>query len=143
MINSNSDFWRINPVTLAPAKPRSRVIRGGPLLDLPKLQGLLGAGNFDLDQLRIATDKCQRDLENERWTHADVLQMLVCLDGPADYRKSEWCQVSGGGMVACDVYVLPYDGLRQQRQARALPVYLKFSLDDLGSLTIVMVSCHS
>lgn len=69
--------------------------------------------------------------------------MLVSLDGPADYLKSEWCQVRGGAMVACDVYALNYDSLRKQRHPRGLEIYLKFSLNEQGTLTIVLVSCHT
>ncbi len=113
----------------------------GPLVDLPRLQAVLNSGQFDLDDLWIATVNCERDLENHRWTYDKVLQMLVSLVG-SDYQKSEWCGIKGGRYVPCDVYLLPYDLVRHQRNARAEAVYLKFSIDETGALTIVMVSCH-
>ncbi|WP_028998076.1 hypothetical protein [Azohydromonas australica] len=119
------------------------MIRGGRLLDLGALQALLRSGSFDLDQLWLATDKCVNDLQKERWSTSDVLQMLVSLDSTQDYRKSEWCQVSGGHMVPCDVYAMPYDTLGQRRHPRGLEVYLKFSIDETGLLTIALVSCHA
>lgn len=144
MINSYFDLWRIDPSTLTPfnsSNKKSRWIAAGPLLDLAGLQGLLKSGKFDLDSLWVATDSCERDLENYRWTYENVLQMLVCLMAD-DYVKSEWCQVKGGSVVPCDVYVMPYDAARYQRNAKGLEVYMKFSIDVAGSLTLVLVSCH-
>lgn len=131
-------------MTLAPfnpAKPAGRQGLLGPLIDLSRMQTVLGSGRFDVDDLWIATDRCELDLENHQWTYDHVLQMLVSLLS-ADYRKSEWCSVKGGRHVPCDVYQLPYDMVRHQRNARAERLYLKFSIDEAGALTIVMVSCH-
>lgn len=145
MINSSSSLWRVDPATLAPfdpAKPAGRQRLAGPLVDLPGLQAVLRSGRFDPeDDLNIATHSCERDLENHRWTYENVLQMLLSLVA-SDYRKSEWCSIKGGRHVPCDVYLLPYDLVRHQRNARAEAVYLKFSIDEAGALTIVMVSCH-
>ena len=113
----------------------------GPLVDLPRLQAVLNPTQFDPDNLWIATGSCERDLENLRWTYDNVLKMLVSLVA-SDYRKSEWCRIKGGRDVPCDVYVLPYDLVRHQRNAKAEAVYMKFSIDEAGALTIVMVSCH-
>ena len=137
-------MWRVDPSTLSPfdpAKPAGRQSLAGPLVDLPGLQAVLNSGQFDLDDLWIASDNCERDLENHRWTYDKVLQMLVSLVA-SDYRKSEWCGVKGGSHVPCDVYLLPYDLVRHQRNAKAEAIYLKFSIDEAGALTIVMVSCH-
>ncbi len=79
VINSGSSFWAVDPTSITPfnpAKPRQRTILGGPLINLGALQALLKSGNFDTDQLWLATDKCRRDLQNERWSTADVLNML-------------------------------------------------------------------
>lgn len=59
-----------------------------------------------------------------------------------DYKKSEWCEVEGGEMYPCDVYELPFDEARGQRNNNGLPVYLKFSLGKNGELMLVLVSCH-
>ena len=144
MINSPPDLWRIDPSTLPafnPLKKKSRGIGGGPLIDLPGLQVLLKSAEFDLDALWVATDRCELDLESYRWTYEDVVQMLVCLKAN-DFNKSEWCQVKGGSVVPCDVYVMPYDETRRQRSAKGLEVYMKFSIDIAGALTLVLVSCH-
>ena len=144
VINSPLGLWRIDPASLAVFSPvggRSRRIRVGPLVDLAGLQAQLRSGTVDLDALWVATDRCQRDLQNNRWTNAHVLQMLVCLLAD-DYRGSEWCQVRGGRHVPSDVYLLPFDDLRQQRRPGGLEVYLKFSLEADGLLAIVLVSCH-
>lgn len=144
MINSYSDLWRIDPSELPafdPSAPKSRRIGGGALIDLTGLQALLKSEDFDLDALWVATDRCELDLENYRWTYEDAVHMLGCLLAD-DYDKSEWCQVKGGSVVACDVYVMPYDDARRQRSAKGLQVYMKFSIDVTGVLTLVLVSCH-
>jgi hypothetical protein len=145
VINLFPDLWRIDPSTLPafdPAGRQGRRIHGGPLVDRIKLQALLRTAKVDLDDLVVGTDSCDRDLRNNRWTNEHVLQMLNCLLA-VDYRKSEWCQVRGGQNLPSDVYVLPFDNVRQQRRQGGLDVYLKFSLGTDGTLTIVLVSCHS
>lgn len=146
MINFPSGLWAVDPAAITPfnpAKPRQRQIHGGPLINLGALQALLKSGSFDTDQLWLATDKCVRDLQNERWNAEDVLYMLVNLVAGEDYDSSEWCQVKGGRMVPCDVFKTYYDAERKSRNTKALPVYIKFSIDDDGLLTIALVSCHA
>lgn len=139
-------FWLVPRSQIpapAPGPRGDRGIQGGPLIDLPALQLLLRSGNFDTDQLWIATPKCAKDLRKEKWSSADVLQMLTCLDAAQDYYKSEWCEVASGPLMPCDAYRLPYDSQRKCRAARSgFRVYLKFSLDDDGAITITLVSCH-
>jgi hypothetical protein len=146
VINLFSNFWAVDPTTITPfnpAKPSQRQIQGGPLINLEALQALLKSGRFDTDQLWLATDKCVRDLQNERWSIDDVLNMLVNLLASDDYGNSEWCQVKGGHMVPCDVYKTYFDAQRKSRNLKVLPVYIKFSIDDEGLLTIALVSCHA
>ena len=146
MIKFPTNYWLVDVNALPafdPTKPRTRAIRVGPLVDMAALQTLLNSGSFDLDNLWIATDQCECDLSKESWQVSDVLQMLAGLNRQQDYRKSEWGQVLGGGMVPCDVYVTRYDAGRQQCHPRGLEVYLQFSIADGGQLTIVMVSCHA
>lgn len=124
-------------------KKTHRPISGGPFIQLSAVQSLLLSGNFDIDQLWMATDKCEKDLQKESWSIEDVLQMLVQVDGTKDYYKSEWCEVLGGRWVPCDVYRIPYDAQRRRRHANGLLVYIKFSIEADGTLTIVLVSCHA
>ena len=146
MINFDPNPWAVDVAGLVPCNPantRDRLIHGGPLINLGTLQALLRSSRFDTHQLWLATDKCVRDLQSERWGAADVLHMLVNLVPAEDYRKSEWCQVKGGRMVPCDVYTTFFDPVRKNRNPKTLPVYIKFSIDDGGLLTIVLVSCHA
>ena len=146
MIKSPNNFWIIAPEKIPaydPTIPRSRFIWAGPLIDLGALQALLSSGNFDTEQLWLATNKCEKDLRKEQWAVEDVLQMLVSLDTALDYDKSEWCQVNGGRMVACDAYEMRFDTVHKRRHPQGLPVYLKFSVDEDGTVTIVLVSCHA
>jgi hypothetical protein len=146
VISSSNVFWTIALAQIPaydPANPRSRLIRGGPLIKLKALQSLLSSGNFDNEQLWIATDKCENDLRKEQWSVNDVLQMLVNMDGAEDYSQSEWCQVAGGRMLPCDIYKTRFDAVHKRRHPQGLPVYLKFSIDDDGIVAIALVSCHA
>jgi len=105
------------------------VIANGPLIKLEAVQALLNSGDFDTERLWLATDECERDLRKERWSIADVLHMLVGMDGAQDYYKSEWCEVLGGRWVPCDVYRTPYDAQRMCRHPKGLQVYIKFSIE--------------
>jgi len=137
-------LWRRDPASLPPPTdtPGGRRIQGDALIDLQGLQMLLRRGDFDTEDLWIATSKCAKDLRKEGWSSDDVLQMLVCLT-PQDCYRSEWCEISAGHSLPCDAYRLPYDARRQCRTDKGgLRVYLKFSVDEEGGVTITLVSCH-
>lgn len=136
-----SDLWRIERALLTPPSSSRRRISVGPVFDLPRLKSLIAAGYLTEDEVWVATDRCERDLENERWSYEDVLRMLSCLE-PVDFKNAEWCQAKGGQMYPCDVYRLYFDFERCARNARGLEVYMKFSVTDNGRLSLVLVSCH-
>ncbi len=146
VINYLSTYWRVDPNSIPkfdPKKNKKRIISNGPLIQLGAVQSLLSSGTFDTDQLWLATVKCEEDLQKESWSIEDVLQMLALVDGTKDYYKSEWCEVLGGRWVPCDVYRIPYDAQRKCRHTNGLLVYIKFSIEMDGTLTIVLVSCHA
>lgn len=154
-------FWKRDPATLPPppagTRPAGqRQISGGRLLELTQLQALLATGDFDLDALWLANPKTRKDVERLRWEHGHVLQALLLLkeptaksrgavEDPNDYVKSEWCEVDaevGKRWVACDVYRMTVDLVTLQRHRGGTEMYFKFSVEDDGSVTIVMASCH-
>jgi len=146
VINYLQVFWHIDPSSIPvvdPGRRSSRRIVGGPLIKLEAVQALLKSGDFDTDQLWLATYDCEKDLQKEKWSVSDVLQMLVDMEGAADYYKSEWCEVLGERFVPCDVYRTPYDAERKRRHPKGLRVYIKFSIEVDGTLTIALVSCHA
>ena len=146
MINYSHTYWHVEPTSIQrPSlnKRSSRKIVGAPLIKLEAVQALLKSGVFDTEQLWLATEKCEKDLLKESWSIQDVLHMLTDLDGAADYYKSEWCEVLGGRFVPCDVYRTPYDAVRKRRHPKGLLVYIKFSIEADGALTIALVSCHA
>ena len=146
MINYSHTYWHVEPTSIQrPSlnKLSSRKIVGGPLIKLEAVQALLKSGVFDTDQLWLATNDCEKDFLKERWSIYDVLQMLADMDGTADYYKSEWCEVLGDRFVPCDVYRTPYDAERKRRHPKGLLVYIKFSIELDGTLTIALVSCHA
>jgi hypothetical protein len=111
------------------------------LIDLPSLQSVLKSEKFNIDSIWAATDRCEWSMENEGWTNENVLQILINLT-VNDYVKSEWCQIKGGSMVPSDVYLMPFDPIRQVRSVKGLEVYTKFSIEVDGTFTLVLVSCH-
>ena len=146
MINYSHTYWHVEPTSIQrPSlnKRSSRKIIGGPLIKLEAVQALLKSGVFDTDQLWLATNDCEKDLLKERWSIYDVLQMLADMDGTVDYYKSEGCEVLGDRFVPCDVYRTPYDAERKRRHPKGLLVYIKFSIELDGTLTIALVSCHA
>ena len=146
MINYSHTYWHVEPTSIQrPSlnKRSSRKIVGGPLIKLEAVQALLKSGVFDTDQLWLATNDCEKDLLKERWSIYAVLQMLADMDGTVDYYKSEWCEVLGDRFVPCDVYRTPYDAERKRRHPKGLLVYIKFSIELDGTLTIALVSCHA
>ncbi|MDG4551441.1 MAG: hypothetical protein P9F19_18485 [Candidatus Contendobacter sp.] len=134
-------LWKRDRSSLIPPTNKQRKIRGGPLLDLVALQALVSNGTLGENEVWMATDSCEWALQNERWSLDDVLRMLSCLQS-GDFKNAEWCQIKGGAMYPCDVYRLRYDCIRQQRNARGLEIYMKFSVDDAGQFRLVLVSCH-
>ena len=153
-------YWKRDPATLPqPPRPKSadeRQITGGRLLELGKLQELFATGHFDLDGLWLANKKTRKDVEGLGWEHDHVLQALMLLKEPAarakgavedpnDYFKSEWCEVDaefGKRWVACDVYRMTVDLVTLKRHRGGIEMYFKFSVEEDGSITIVMASCH-
>lgn len=141
MINSvpNLRLLALNQLD-KPAKGRSRKI-AGPVLDLNALQTVITSGQLSAEGVWPATRRSRNSLEDYQWSYADVLKIFSCLLA-GDYKNSEWCDIDGDRMVPCDVYTICYDESRRQRNPRGIEVYLKFSIDDQGTLTLVLVQSH-
>lgn len=135
------DLWRIPRGSLQEPTDGNRKIARRPVFDLAVLQGLIADGTLGEDDVWVATDRCERDLENAQWDYGTVLHLLSCLDAK-DFKGAEWCTVKGGACHACDVYRLNFDFERGVRNPRGLEVYVKFSVTDDGQLSLVLVSCH-
>lgn len=135
------NLWRIPNASLAQPSGNRRTIPGGPVFDLAVLQDMVANGVLGEHEVWVATGRCERDLENERWSYGDVVHLLACLQRK-DFRRAEWCQVKGGDLYPCDVYCLHFDFERRARNARGLEVYMKFSVTEEGQLNLVLVSCH-
>ncbi|MGB9109839.1 MAG: hypothetical protein WCC39_14250 [Telluria sp.] len=149
VINYVPTLWTRDPNSIPPGVDGKRVIAKGPLINLVLLQEHLASGTLDVnndDQFWPATEKSKKDLVKYAWSHSKVGSMLAALrpgrSPNGDYKKSEWCEVEGGEKYPCDVYVLPFDEEREQRNSNGLPIYLKFSVGKDGELVLVLVSCH-
>ncbi|HNU10986.1 MAG TPA: hypothetical protein PKJ45_06435 [Rubrivivax sp.] len=105
------------------------------------VQAAIAGGLLADENVWPATRRCRNSLEDYEWSYADVLRMFGCLrDG--DYKGSEWCDVDGGRTVPPDVYTIQYDEERGERSRSGLSFYVKFSIDDQGGLTLVLIQCH-
>ena len=142
MINYTPNLWLFDlNLLVKPAKGKSRRITG-PVLDLNALQSVIASGQLSANEgVWPATKRSRNSLEDYKWTYADVLKIFSCLLA-GDYKNSEWCDIDGDRMVPCDVYTICYDEARCQRNPRGIEVYLKFSIDDNGTLTLVLVQSH-
>ena len=141
MINFRPNLWLFDLNQLVkPAKGRSRKITG-PVFDLNALQTVITSGQLSAEGVWPATRRSRNSLEDYRWSYEDVLKIFSCLLA-GDYKNSEWCDIDGDRMVPCDVYTICYDEPRRQRNSRGIEVYLKFSIDDAGTLTLVLVQSH-
>ena len=142
MINSRPNLW-LNDLREAspPAAGKPRRINGGPLLNLMALQEVIASRQLSAENVWPATRRCRNSLEDYRWSFDVVLEVFNCLL-PEDYKNSEWCGVDGNRTVPCDVYRICFDEVRRKRNPNACEVYLKFSIDDEGALTLVLVQSH-
>ncbi len=142
MINSAPSVWKISVGALGtPKKGPNRKIGRQPLIDLGAVQTAIAGQLLVDDDVWPATQRCRNSLGDYEWTYADVLHMFSCLR-TEDYKGSEWCDVDGGRTVPADVYTIRYDDKRRERNRNGLVFYVKFSIDDAGRLTLVLVQCH-
>ena len=141
VINSVPNLWLFDLNQLAkPARGRSRRI-AGPVLDLGVLQSAIVSGQLTAEGVWPATRRSRNSLEDYQWNYKDVLNIFRCLLA-GDYKNSEWCDIDGDRTVPCDVYTICYDEVRCQRNPGGIEIYLKFSIDDEGTLTLVLVQSH-
>ena len=140
-------LWRVDPVQLPQPQDSGRGrraigVHGLPLIDLDASQDCVRTGGLQPDDVWIATHKAQRDLENLRWTLADLLDCLMCVQAQ-DYKGSEWCRDQMGTWHPCDAYAVRHDDVRKCRLNHSdINYYLKFSVGQNGSLRVIFLSCH-
>jgi hypothetical protein len=138
-------LWRVDVEGLAPPtaeQPSRRELKIGsePLIDLAGLKEAIRAGA--LTEVWLATRKAENNLEDLVWTFAELLECIACLHVD-DHRGAEWCRDRNGNWHPCDAYAIRYDHLAKCRvRSSSINYYLKFSLDDDGMLTLVVISCH-
>jgi len=134
-----------------PEDGKERFIRGGPLFDLVELQRMLATGELDLgddDQVDVATTSCWEDLKKLQWTTRDDVRNLLGVLKPGkraqggDFINSQWCKDDDGDLHPCDSYRVRVDHKTWQRNPKAPLYYVKFSLNEEGTLYLVLISCH-
>lgn len=135
-------LWLIAPAKLSPPSKNRRKIGSDPLIDLAALQAAINDATLGDDDVWPATKKAEKNLEDLVWTFRDLLDCIASLL-PTDHKSAEWCEDRKGNWHPCDAYAIRYDHLGKCRVRYSdINYYLKFSLDQNGALTLVLISCH-
>lgn len=135
-------LWLIDPATLAMPSATKRKIGRKPLIDLTGLQREIACGRLGDEDVFLATRSSNTDLQNLRWSIADLLACVSCV-AASDFRGAEWCKDRWENWHPCDVYAIRYDDARRCRAPHIyIEYYLKFSIDVEGSLRLVMIRNH-
>lgn len=133
-------LWLIDPATLASPSGSGRKIGRRPLIDLAGLQQAIRDGR--LKDVWVGVTKTEDRLEDLGWSYDDLLDCVACLSGQ-DFKGAEWCEDSYGDWHPCDAYAICYDYVAKCRDRYShINYYLKFSLDEEGVLTLVLIRCH-
>ncbi len=135
-----TSLWLIDRQALPERSPRRRRIGSTPLIDLAGLQQAIRDGQ--LKDVWVGTKPTENKLKDLGWTFDDLLDCVACLT-PQDFKNAEWCEDSYGGWHPCDAYAIRYDDVAKRRVRYSdINYYLKFSLDEAGGLTLVLIRCH-
>lgn len=134
-------LWLVDPKKLKLPTGTNRKIGRKPLIDLGGLHEAIKSGDLGDDHVWLATKKCNDDLQDLQWSIDDLLDCIGCLQS-SDHRGAVWCKTSAGEWVACDDYAIQYDDSKGCRSNRGLVFYLKFSIDEAGSLELLVISAH-
>lgn len=135
-----TSLWLIDRQALPEPSPRRRRIGDTPLIDLAGLQQAIR--DRRLSEVWVGTKQTKNNLEDLGWTFDDLLECVACLS-PLDFKNAEWCEDSYGGWHPCDAYAIRYDDRAKCRVRYSdINYYLKFSLDEDGALTLVLIRCH-
>ena len=142
-----ASLWLVDPKKVAfprVANPTKAELKLGskPLVDLSGLQQAIKTGALGDDDVWPATRRAENNLEDLKWIFGDLLDCIACLSS-ADFKGAEWCEDRNGNWHPCDAYAIRYDHLAKCRVRYSdINYYLKFSLEEDGALTLVLISCH-
>ena len=135
-------LWLVDPAALPKPSAKARKIRRKPLIDLAGLQAAISTGVLEDDDVWLATRSSDEGLQTLEWTVGDLLDCVRCLH-TNDHRGAEWCDNGKNQWFACDAYAIRYDDTRRCRNPHSdVEYYLKFSIDENGSLTLIMIRVH-
>lgn len=137
-----ASLWRVDPGSLPrPSKTKRKVDRG-PLIDLKGLQAAIQSKVLKDDAVEFATASSEKEMQNLSWEASDLLDCIASLE-PGDFRNAEWCEDGYGTWYACDAYAIKYDHIRRCRVRRSdINYYLKFSIEEDGSLLLIVIRIH-
>lgn len=111
---------------------------------------MLHSGELDLgkdEQVDVATNECWEKMKVLKWTTGRQVTEFIKLLKPetypkGDFRNAQWCQDSEEDWHPCDSYAARVDDKTWTRDPKAPEYYIKFSVNDAGTLFLVLISCH-
>ncbi|MBS0213662.1 MAG: hypothetical protein JSR26_10860 [Proteobacteria bacterium] len=111
------------------------------VIDLAGLQQAISTGALGDGDVWMA-GRSSDQLQDLQWDVGDLLECIARL-AAADHKGAEWCEDGRGNWYLCDAYSIPYDDTRRCRDPRSfVAYYLKFSIDEDGSLQLIMLRNH-
>lgn len=137
-----ASLWLVDPTSLKRPTETKRKINRGPLIDLCGLQTAIKNKVLDRDAVEFATERSEKKMQDLSWEVTDLLACIACLK-PDDFRNAEWCQDGYGNWYPSDAYAIRYDHIRRCRVRYSdINYFLKFSIDEDGSLMLIVISVH-
>lgn len=135
-----ASLWLVDPSKL-PTPQQKRKLGRVRVIDLAGLQQAINSGALGDDDVWMA-GRSSQGLQILEWDVDDLLGCIACLTA-ADHTGAEWCEDGYGNWFLCDAYCIRYDDTRRCRDQRSyVYYYLKFSIDEAGSLQLIMLRNH-
>lgn len=135
-------LWKVDRTRLTRPSQSRRQISRKPLFDLAGLQQAIKSNALDPDSVLLGTRSVDDELQKLTWEVSDLLDCIACLH-PSDFRNAQWCRDRHGTWYPCDSYAIRYDEYGRCRAPQSgIEFYVKFSIDEEGSLTLVMLRLH-
>lgn len=129
------NYWPDLPSFSRRPTPGERHIDRSPVYKLDSVKQLAQ------QQIFLATEKAETDIDNLSWDDDDICAAVQSLRH-SQFRGAVWCEMSKERWIPCDDYVIQDydDGLFDP--PRPFELYLKFGVSPFTGAALLIVSCH-